>query len=202
MSRLVQDYFTPAQVIRGIRRRRRAGEVISFEAVRVGSRDGCTLINSAIKFFGGWRQAVEAAGYSYASAMGYRLTYPTKRDVIEAIRLRRERGWRLNARSLLRGEHADSALLYASAKLFGGWSNALESAGFPLRRTIPDMDKYRSRADVLAGIAERKRQRLPLDSHSLSSGVTRNVPLSAAARRYFGSWRNALKAAGMYRKAK
>lgn len=201
MHRLVQDFFTPAQVIRGIRRRRRAGRVLSFEAVRVGSRAGCTLINAAIKFFGGWRQAVEAAGYSYARAREPRRTYRTKSAVIGAIRQRRKRGWRLNVRSLHRGEHPDVALRYASEMFFGGWPEALAAAGISPRRKpkLPDMGKYDSKQAVLAGIARRKLRPLPLDSHSVGRGLDRDVPLFTAGRRYFGSWKKALKAAGVIR---
>jgi hypothetical protein len=199
MRRLVQDYFTPYQVIRGIRRRRQAGKVLSFEAVRVGSRDGCTLINAAIKFFGGWRQAIEAAGYSYAKAREPRRTYRTKHAVIEAIRQRRRRGWKLNIRSLQRGEHPDLAMYHEAVLYFKSWPKALTAAGISLRRKrkVPDMAKYDGPQDVLAGIAQRKRKPLPLDSHSVGRGLDRDIPLFAAGRRYFGSWRNTLKAAGI-----
>ena len=199
MRRFVQDYFTPLQVERGIRRRRRAGQPLSFEAVRTGSRDGCTLISAAIKFFGSWGQAVTAAGCSYerVKAAVRPGAYPTKTDLIAGMRQRRQRGWPMNIRSLQRGKRKDLSMTYAATRFYGGWPQALAAAGMSYRKAAGHIRKYIDRREVRAAIVRRMRRRLPVNASAVYLGPEPDVPLYTAGKAFFGSWQKALRAAGV-----
>lgn len=60
--RPVRKYPTPESVLKEIRRRKKAGEPLSLSRVKAPGGDS-NLRHRASEYFGGWRQAVEAAGY-------------------------------------------------------------------------------------------------------------------------------------------
>jgi hypothetical protein len=199
MPRLVQDYFTPLQVLRGIRRRRRAGQPLSFEAVRVGSPEGTTLVDAAIKFFGSWGQAVTAAGYSYerVKAKARPSQYPTRTAALAAMRRRRQRGWPMNVRSLQRGRRKDLPLMYAATRHYGGWQQALAAAGMSYRKAAGNLRKYMDRREVRVAIVRRIRLGLAVNATALCMGPSPDVPLYSAGKAFYGAWRKALRAAGI-----
>ena len=99
-----------------------------------------------------------------------------------------ERGIALNHASV---RDADSGLARAASIHFGSWDEALRAAGYDpkaIRRARPRW----TRADVIKLIQQRMAANLPVVSHLM-------VPTSAPTmgKRLFGSWREALRAAGV-----
>jgi hypothetical protein len=111
----------------------------------------------------------------------------SRERVIEAIRQ-----WRHSGRPLTRvpmtAVWKNHSALYANAKrLFGRWLAALRAAGL-----APDPPRKWSKQDVLDAIRERQRSGLSL------VGLWRTArPLNRAAKRHFGTWYEALRAAGI-----
>ena len=60
-----RKYSTRQAVTAEIKRRRQAGLPVNAQAVLAGSRADSALYANAKREFGGWRQAVEAAGFAY-----------------------------------------------------------------------------------------------------------------------------------------
>jgi hypothetical protein len=94
--------------------------------------------------------------------------------VVEAIRSRHKRGLPLCSKEKF-------ALKDAARRYFGNWREALLAAGVP----VPELRPKWSRERIIAEIQARHRQGLSLSSNDAAS-------LASAARRYFGSWREAL----------
>lgn len=121
-----------------------------------------------------------------------RRTWTTER-VLSAIRDLERRGFALNYASVLR---VDGGLPQAAMKRLGCWNDALCAAGY-------DPDKIRlirrpwTREQIIELIQNRAAAGLPVASCNV-------MPMSAevASRRLFGSWRAALRAAGISRGTK
>ncbi len=121
-----------------------------------------------------------------------RRTWTTER-LLKAIRDLDHRGIALNYASVLKVDHG---LPQAARKLLGSWNDALRAAGY-------DPDKIRlirrpwTRAQIIELIQRRATAGLPIASYNV-------VPMSAevASRRLFGSWKAALRAAGIPRPTK
>lgn len=117
----------------------------------------------------------------------------TAERLLKAIRDLEQRGIALNYASVLKVDHG---LPQAARKLLGSWNDALRAAGY-------DPDKIRlirrpwTRAQIIELIQRRAAAGLPIASYNI-------VPMSAevASRRLFGSWKAALRAAGIPRPAK
>jgi hypothetical protein len=88
----------------------------------------------------------------------------------------------------------DEPELYnSSCELFGTWDTALRYAGIKVRRLSKDRDY-----DTPEGVIKHIRK-LCFRGYKLTSGNAKRYhhPFFLAARRYFGSWGKALKAAGI-----
>ena len=104
-----------------------------------------------------------------------------RQRIIAAIQERQQRGLKLTDVD----EH-DVGLAQAARAYFGGWSAAVQAAGF-----TPAYPKW-NQERVLKAILDRRRQGL-----SLQRVWGSDRPLYLAAHRHFGSWQNALEAAGI-----
>lgn len=138
------------------------------------------LAKAAGRIFGNWSKAVEAAGLSDQLKVFKLPKYWNEDDVIELIRRYHKDGLSFSIMVARK-----KSLLDAANRFFGSWSNAVRAAGFEL--------PYRkwSREIVVAEIQSRVNSR-----RSLSSYDTDNINLVSASRRFFGSWPNAIEAAG------
>ena len=130
------------------------------------------LFKAAIRYFGSWPNAVEAAGLPCVHRRQW-----SKEAVIEELRR-----WHL-------GHVPAAAIGYAAKQYFGSARAAWEAAGveppyrkwFPRRVIEAIQDGYVRRRNVgIAGFGDRS--------------------LADAARRYFGNWAEAVAAAGLPRR--
>lgn len=130
---LSEHYPTQEAVVAGIRKRKAEGRSLKRVAVlaphRLGGDKGFHQI--AVRHFGSWDKALAAAGLDPDRESPWRCwTYPSAKLVIEAIRLRHQKGLGLNARCLHRkiSEGGDTTLYARGKKFFGSWDKALAAA--------------------------------------------------------------------------
>lgn len=144
-------------------------------------RSSRSLVTAGRSYFGSWKQALEAAGL----ANQYQDTRPprnwSRKVVIDEIQAFHRQG-----QPITKVWQRDPTLYSAAKHQFGSWRAAVVAAGFqPSRRSW-------SKQVILAEIRDRDRQGV-----SLRSTVPANINLVAAAIRYFGTWQEALQAAGV-----
>ena len=111
------------------------------------------LTSAAIRYFGSWRAAVEAAGIDYerVAALGKqrrseKITKWTKESILEEIRRLNEAGEDLTS-TVVRRKYLS---LYATARRkdhFGSWANALEAAGIDYA-SLKQTARQRRRAET------------------------------------------------------
>ncbi len=133
------------------------------------------LYAAAKMHFGTWRKALSAAGLRSGRESW------TRPRVVEVIQCRLQQGATLTQLA------KDHALKSAACVYYGSWGRALSAAEVdyqPLRRW--------SKKTVLQEIQRRRQQGLTLNSSRREIWA-----LTSAAERQFGSWSNALRAAGM-----
>ena len=141
-----------------------------------GANRGDWLYAGAVRFYGSWGNAVEAAGYCYGDAKRAALT---RDDVLRRIRRASDAGEPLRL-----DQHP--VVVPSARRHFGTWKAAVEAAGCQLPT------RYKWPADrVLAQLRDDRRRGLSLGSLAV---IARNEPLYGAARRRFGSWAAAVAA--------
>ncbi|MBS3821603.1 MAG: hypothetical protein KGY81_07565 [Phycisphaerae bacterium] len=160
-----------------------AGEPLKDRHVRAADT---SLHYRALQHFGSWTAALEAAGID-SEAVSRRRTWTVQRIVAAVHRLNRQ-GVPLNYGAVYK---MDSGLAQAGAKLLGSWDETLRAAGYD-PASIRSRRRPWRRDQILNLIRRRHAAGLPIAAHNV-------VPQSAevASRRLFGSWRAALKAAGV-----
>lgn len=174
--------WTREGIIRELVKREAAG--LSLAA---NSPDGCgsTLYQAAARIFGSWRNTLKAAGVTPERA---RLRDPwTPARVKSAIRALARRRCPPCSKDL-RERH--SGLRHAARRCFGSWAGAVMSAGIDPARFWRVTPWTRER--ILEGILQRALANQPLGSQTVQPRA-----LAQAAVRIFGSWSNALLAAGL-----
>jgi hypothetical protein len=176
------SFRTRETVIRAIVRREQDGLPLNSEAVRRVSRP---LHCGAIRHFGSWRNALQAAGINVAIVQ-------RRREWDKAKIITRLRELCSHRRSLRYPSvhRYDSGLCRAASLNFGSWCNALIAAGINPESICRDPHWDRSR--VIEAILLRV-----VRGEALGSTTVRPRTLKSAAVREFGSWPAALVAAGL-----
>jgi len=164
--------WSPELVLAAIRDRHQ--RQLSLSGVQ---RDDRFLFAAACRHFGGWHNALAAAGLSLERPRKW-----TPERVLDAIR-----GWQREGRPLTSVRQTDKPLYAAAARLFGTWLNAVLAAGLPMKQL-----RRWTKEDVLAAIHEARARGLTTAEIS-----TQNPSLCGAAKRHFGGWRGAMVAAGV-----
>lgn len=156
-------------------------------------KNNIALHSAARREFGSWKKAVEAAGYDYEEINELADTTYTSWTKEKIVRMIRELSpEQLSYRNMTK-EHL---LLYSAAyRKFGNWANALRVAGIDeVIITKCFKNKKWSSETILKEIRERYRR-----GEKLSSGFMQqhHPSLFSAAYRRFGSWGEAVDAAGL-----
>lgn len=119
----------------------------------------------------------------------------TPARITEAIRDRQNHGLPLNAQAV---DFDDSRLIAAARRLFGCWNHALTATGIDPETVRPKPARHPhgfwSRATIIAAIRYYQTRSTRLNGHYMQHV---DNPLVSAATYYFGSWSNALDAAGI-----
>lgn len=178
--------WTRKSIIAEIKRLHNSGEELYYSKAE---DNHLNLVRAAGWHFGTWRRAVEASGIDYESLSRYQRW--NKKKIVERIRELHSQGQSLHWRAV--STEIDPPLAAAALRPNGyqSWRDAIAAAGLH----IEDVARYKEwdETKVLKAIRSRKRSGLSMFSKSLQ---TEDQSLFCAARRRFGSWDNALNAAG------
>ena len=139
------------------------------------------LESAAGRYFGSVREALRVAGLPVRARPPAHRDW-TRQNAIEAIRKRVAEGHDLKATC-----RQDPALYAAAKRLFRSWTAARDAAGCP----IP-IKKQFTADEVKQQIRKRHR-----DGLTLSNMRVRDLDLHRSAKRIFGSWGEAVEAAGL-----
>jgi len=180
-------HWTRQSIIDEIRRLHKAKEDINYAAVEANH---LSLIRAASWHFGKWRRAVEEAGIDYESLSRYRRW--SKERIIARIQELYAEGQDLSWRSI--SQQVDPALAASALRPngFGSWPEAIEAAGLDIDEVA--RYKYWNKERVLKAIKERHKAGVNLSSRNAQKN---DQSLFCAARRRYGTWDNALEAAGL-----
>lgn len=113
----------------------------------------------------------------------------TRDRIIRDILLRHEQGLSL---TLSKDGGVEHILYQAASRLFGSWKNAIVAAGLP--QYLSRSNSEWTPARILNAIRSLARRREPLRASEVKRQYGQLVP---NARRYFGSWNQAVAAAGV-----
>ena len=174
--------WTRNKVIRAILEIESAGGKLNRAALANDS-----INQAAARLFGSWDSALEAAGLDPSKVR--RRTEWTPGNVLKSIRGKGRAGAPLAYSKVM-----PRSITAAAKRFFGSWDAALRTAGLdPARiRLSKPRCKPWTRATILAAIRRKHRRRKPLHAHGV-----RPFSLYCAGRRLFGSWTDALQAAGL-----
>lgn len=179
--------WSKPEIIKALRKLHRAGEDLSYNALSAKKQ---ALVSAAAYHFGGYRNAVEAAGLSYDDII--RRPRWTKPLIIRLIKTARRGGEDLHWSAVIkrRDELGKAAFASLQPRLFGSWDRALHAAGLD----ADEVSRYRkwSADTVVSELRARSREHEPLNSGALQR---ENPGLHAAAVRHFISYDSALRAA-------
>jgi len=168
---------------------RRKGEDLSYNHM---ARSHQGLLAAANYHFGGWGEAVNAAGIDYANEVR-KIPRWTGEKIIKAIRDAHKQGVDLSWTNVTK-DRRYSALAYAAIRdnQFGSWDSALNAAKVDPRR----VRRYEAwdEEKIVRRIKERAKAGKPLNSKAMQDEDSK---LFNAALNYFGGWAKALKAAGL-----
>ncbi len=204
-----RKYPEGKSVLAEIRRRHAAGIPVKGGAVLRGEHRDTMLYKTGREYFGNWLNAIEAAGLDYGevSKQGLRKIvrrrirkYADRDAVVSEIRKRAEAGQPLNWGALAKGQYKDTRLHRSGREYFGSWAAALEAADFDARKihreATPSQQKYPDQKAVVAELRRRNKNQMPLNGVAVRIGKQRDNALHTTGIALFGSWRNAVEAAG------
>lgn len=200
-----EPVWSPEYVLDRISEYRRQGYTMcvhKFQYTDIG------LVMAAKRFCGGWREALFTVGIDpdevTRQAYFQRRYYQDKQSVIEGIRERQRRGWRLSRNALhgmgKEGKWPNATLANRGAELFGSWGNALRAAGIdpgPVQMSGSKRLRYPTAKTVVREIRARIKRPWPINRWEMEHGSHKDLPLVHAAYAYFGSWKKALRAVGI-----
>jgi hypothetical protein len=158
------------------------------------------LTRAARDYHGGWDFALRKIGLE---PLDHRLNNEIKWDkatIIEMIQERHRDGFPLTAGGAAEGTdnpyYKGTNLPHRALELFGTWEAALRAAGVEPEEvgSYYNVKKYPNAELALKEIKRRKRGGIALNHSSIAND---DISLTIAGRKYFGSWPDALEAAGI-----
>lgn len=173
------------QVIADIRAAHVAGRCLLTSAARAHTP---SLYRAGVFYFGSWGAALQAAGVPLPEASRFT---PDRDMLIGLIRERVRSGLPVDRSSMITLGHA--VVVRAGDRWFGSWEEcvaAAQAGGGSERSALVRMR-------ICRAIRRRHEQGLMLTPAQMLHGSRRAVLLYDAARVVFGSWREAVKAAGL-----
>jgi hypothetical protein len=162
------------RVIQVILSRAETGSALYSNAVR---REDSPCYNAALRRFGSWSKALRAAGIDPNAIRRWRHPW-TRETIVAELKRRHLAGLSTSPRTI-----RPVSLVGGAYRVFGTWSMALSEAGIPRRRAVPW-----TRSSVLEVLCSGLRSGEPIYRW-------RPPSLYGAARRLFGTWNAALRAA-------
>ncbi|MEW5947013.1 MAG: hypothetical protein AB1742_12530 [bacterium] len=151
-----------------------------------GEEENGGLSDAVYEIFGGWQEALAAAGLHPKTKL---VGYWSHSEVIKRIRQIAGRGESLNTLHL---EHRHPRLWNAARRLFGNIENAVESAGFDYKK-IRKRDEW-SEERIREEIRELFSRGVDISQVTMAQV---NSKLLAAGQKFYGSWSRAVETAGI-----
>ncbi|MBI3271259.1 MAG: hypothetical protein HYZ53_19815 [Planctomycetes bacterium] len=172
------------QILTAIRDRVRRGATLATNAT---AAEDAGLVRAGAKYFGAWRAAIRAAGFTYPDVRKKADAW-TRDRVVQAIRRDNAAGRSLRPQEVKRRA---KPLFNAAYRWFsGGWRAALLAAGIDPERL---MKRVWSRERVSAAIRRRVQLGKSLGYDAVQA---EDSGLVTTAARLFGSWREAVRTSG------
>lgn len=191
-------YPTPGSIVEALRARAAAGGSLQIKSLQEepDSDSGARLYRASLLQFGSWLKALRAAGLEPAPRGVRKGKYTSAEQVIAALRDRQASGISCRGTDLRHGGHRDFPLFDSIGKFFPNHSAALTAAGVPLPSSLVNRLHVFPDADaVIRGIRERQAAGIDF-THDRLATTPGGRALYNAARRHFGEFSKAVKAAG------
>lgn len=195
-----EHIWSPEYVLDRMAELSQRGFPMNFDGARTYE---AALTDKAIRYFGSWDNALRRIGLDPKRIRLFRPTWrgytqwrrANKTAIVAELRRRSKQGEPLSWMKILR-QKSGPALLNRATRLYGSWTAALSGAGLDpfhgLRSPWVDPDK----AAILKEIKRRKRVGASLGYKSIALEKW-GQPLVKRGEKLFGSWREALLAAGI-----
>lgn len=183
--------WTSDRVLERIQELHRAGEDLSHSSAK---RNHQYLVVVAInnRFFGSWREAVEAAGINYEDVSKHE--YWSKERISERIRELQAAGESLSHEDAKRN-HGALVSAASSPRYFGSWGAAIRAAGLDYD-DIRKINRW-TRDKIIKTIQELHTEDKSVNNSSMRRMGYRGMMEAASRPENFGSWAEAVKAAGL-----
>ncbi len=158
-------------------------------------RDDPNLVKKAEEYFGSWSNAINAAGIEYAKYHKKRPNrYWTEARIISEISRLEKEGYDLSKPEALRNF---PSLVSAADQKMSGWYRAIELAGIERVKYERQKPKgYWTKQSIVGQISALREKGEDLSDSSVAQN---HSILYSAAYRLFGSWYDAIEAAGIPR---
>lgn len=151
------------------------------------------LYDACCRHYGSGLAALTAAGIDYEELLNEHPYRWTRSQIIQEMKRRHQEGKTLCRADMLRKEPRMKRFCYATMHHFGNWTKALKAAGLD-PGNIRNRDGLWPKERVLAGIRQRFKQGKFLNTDLM---LREDLPLHAAGRRHFGTWKAAVEKAGI-----
>ena len=191
-SEVVNTIWTPGLVTQTLKRLKSSGEPIYAAYL---SKKHSSLYGAARRLFGTWASAVRSAGFdpeketTRPDLIAENRRYWDTDVVIEGLKRLKDRGEPIYGRYI---KTRDPALYSAMVRYFGSWEEAIVAAGFE-----PDQERKKwfwDKDRIISELQDMKSQGAPVNPKYIK---TTRSGFYEVMRRYFGSWSEAVKAAGL-----
>ena len=179
--------WTQEGVLEEIRVWQAAGKPLYSHHMRQNFQE---LLAAGIRYYGSWRQAVEAAGIAYDDVRKYRAW--SKDRIVKTIQQLHTEGADLSFRGMMLSKYAPMVYAAIRPNHFGSWKDALTASGL----AAEEIYRYKSWEDenIIEEIRRLSDQGADLSSKKMDETAN---SLIATARRRFGSWGEAVRRAGL-----
>lgn len=186
------NHWSRERVLSEIKRRHQNGWRLNLGYVQ----DNCrTLYYQAVKYFTYWRTAVKASGINYDGIRLFKAKGAwTQKLIISEIQRLHTDNLPINSKAIFLHQ---GALWNAACSRFGSWKKAVIAAGIDYASISIRVHGYWNQQTVVAAILQRVKQGQSLCVTTARKGDKRLTCLICAAQAHWGTWRNAIKAAGL-----
>jgi tRNA A37 N6-isopentenylltransferase MiaA len=184
--------WTKDRIIQEILALHKAGEPLSTRNMARLGYSGMVTTSYKPELFGGWRNAIRAANLDPRKVCTRRRKW-TRERIVQRIRELHEQGEDLS-HSAAKRNHQYLVVVAADSRAFRSWRAAVEAAGIKYDRV--SKHDYWSEEKIVQRIQAIHRRGGSL-SHEEAKRKYGPLVSAASSRRYFGSWANAIHAAGL-----
>ena len=183
--------WTQERILERIRELHAAGEDLSHSAAK---RNHQYLVVVAIndRFFGSWREAVEAAGINYEEVSKHE--YWSRERISERIRELHGDGADLSHEDAKR-HHGALVSAASSPRYFGSWGGAIRAAGLDYD-DIRKINRW-TREKIIRTIHDLHQRGECVHNSNMRRMGYRGLMEAACRCENFGSWADAVRAAGI-----